>query len=71
MANLKFKARLIERFGGQIRASKALKITERRLSRLIHRIDKPSPRELEIFREQLGEDIVFSFEEPAVPRPAA
>ena len=71
MANLKFKGRLVERFGGQTRAAKPLKITERRLSRLIHRIDKPSPRELEIFREQLGEDIVFSFEEPAVPLPAA
>ncbi len=71
MANLKFKGRLVERFGGQTRAAKPLKITERRLSRLIHRIDKPSPRELEIFRDVLGEDIITSFEEPAVTQPAS
>jgi hypothetical protein len=36
MVNLKLKGALVSEFGSQAAASKALGLTERRLSRLIH-----------------------------------
>ena len=51
MLNLELKAALVRHYGSQVRASKELGIHERKLSRLIHGYDQPSPREREIIKK--------------------
>ena len=65
MPNLKLKAALILHYGSQAAASKALGVSERRLSRLIHGYDEPSPKEVKII-EKLGVEF-----DPEPKRPLA
>ena len=51
MKNLEFKATLVRHYGSQAEASKELGINERKLSRLIHGYEKPSPTEREILKK--------------------
>jgi len=65
MPNFKLKAALILLWGSQAAASKELGISERKLSRLIHGYDQPTPKEREII-EKLGVEF-----DPEPKRPLA
>ena len=53
--NYNLKAALVQRFGSQVAASRALGITEWKLSRLIRGWDAPSEDELSTFARVLGD----------------
>ncbi len=52
--NFRLKAVLIESFGSQTGAAKALKLSEWRLSRIIRGWDQPHDNEIDILAKALG-----------------
>jgi len=52
--NLGLKAALIERYGSQTGAAKALPLSESRLSRIIRGWDQPHDNEIDILAKALG-----------------
>jgi len=52
--NLRLKARILERFGSQFRFSRAVGMSEDRLSKIIRKRRVPSPKETEEMAKLLG-----------------
>ena len=52
--NVKLKVALIRHFGSQVRAAKALGVSESRLSRLVQGWAEPKKAEVETFKRVLG-----------------
>ena len=52
--NLRLKTRILERFGSQFRFSRALGMSEDRLSKIIRKRRVPSPEEAEEIAKLLG-----------------
>jgi hypothetical protein len=68
MANLILKAKIVERFRIQGAAAKAWKMSESRLSHLVTGLSEPTQRERELFRRDLGLDVMGDDDGP---KPAA
>ncbi len=51
--NYQLKARIVEKFGAQVRFAEAVGLPELRISKLIHGRSKPTPEEIEIISRAL------------------
>jgi transcriptional regulator with XRE-family HTH domain len=55
--NRKLKAAIVFEFGSQVRAARALGLSESRLSRLVNGLVEPRPEDAQIIRDKLGVDL--------------
>jgi Helix-turn-helix len=55
--NRKLKAAIVFEFGSQVRAARALGLSESRLSRLINGLIEPRPEDTQIIRDKLGVEL--------------
>jgi len=55
--NRELKAAVVFEFGSQVRAARALGLSESRLSRLINGLVEPRPEDARIIRDKLGVDL--------------